>query len=223
MADRALYKNEFYNQYARDVHSQNGEDGVLAEILRRLGIEGGWVCEFGAWDGVHLSNTFNVVKTGKFQAVYIEGDNSKYGDLLRTVSQHPNIVPVKAYVTHEGAGSCLDTILSATPLPTDFDILSIDIDSYDYQVWESLKTYQPKIVVIEINSAVNTNVEGHIHKPGVLAGTSFLPMLNLGKRKGYTFVLHTGNMIFVRNDLFDKLDIHYDDPRENYRTYWNTY
>ena len=30
----------------------------------------------------------------------------------------------------------------------------------------------------------------------------------------------TGNMFFIRNDLFDKLDIHYDNPLENFRTCW---
>jgi len=74
-----LYSNLFYNRYAKDVHSQNGEDGIIEEILKRLNINNGWVCEFGAWDGIHLSNTFNLVKKG-FNAVFIEGDFKKYKD-----------------------------------------------------------------------------------------------------------------------------------------------
>ena len=50
--------------HAHDVHSQFGEDGVLAELLRRLGIERGWCCEFGAYDGVHLSNTRLLLEQG---------------------------------------------------------------------------------------------------------------------------------------------------------------
>jgi len=41
---------------------------------------------------------------------------------------------------------------------------------------------------------------------------------SLGIEKGYKFVLHTGNMIFIRNDLFDKLNISYNNPLENFRT-----
>jgi hypothetical protein len=33
-------------------------------------------------------------------------------------------------------------------------------------------------------------------------------------------VLHTGNMIFVRNDLFPKLNIKYISELENFRTNW---
>lgn len=39
--------------------------------------------------------------------------------------------------------------LKQTDIPNDFELLSIDIDSYDYQVWKSLKVYKPKIVIIE--------------------------------------------------------------------------
>ena len=79
-----LYSNLFYNRYAKDVHSQNGEDGIVEELLKRLNINSGWVCEFGAWDGIHLSNTFNLVQKG-FNAVFIEGDPVKFKDLLVTV------------------------------------------------------------------------------------------------------------------------------------------
>jgi hypothetical protein len=42
--------------FRENIHSQNGEDGIVAELLKRLKLNrsGGWVCEFGAWDGKHL-------------------------------------------------------------------------------------------------------------------------------------------------------------------------
>lgn len=114
----------------------------------------------------------------------------------------------------------MNTILEKTNIPLDFDVLSIDIDSYDYQVWKSLHTYKPKIVIIEINSSARVDNELHIHEHGKYQGTGFKPTLDLGVEKGYTFVLHTGNMFFVRDDLFDKLNIHYTNPLENFRTNW---
>ena len=215
-----MYTNTFYDKYKKDIHSQNGEDGIIEELLNRLQITEGWVCEFGAWDGIHLSNTFNLVKTTKFNAVFIEGDELKYKDLLNTVKKFPNIVPLKSYVDHNDTENSLDNLLKKTDIPNDFDILSIDIDSYDYHIWRSLKNYNPKIVIIEINSSVNTNNNYYIHQPPKYNGTGFRPTFNLGLKMGYTFVLHTGNMFFIRNDLFDKLNISNNNELENFRTDW---
>jgi hypothetical protein len=54
-------------KYKYDTYSQNGEDGILEEVFKRLGLDEFnkfWVVEFGAWDGKHLSNTFNLIKKG---------------------------------------------------------------------------------------------------------------------------------------------------------------
>ena len=54
----------FFDTYKQKFHSQWGEEGVILEILKRLEInpQNKWMCEFGAWDGKHLSNTFNLIK-----------------------------------------------------------------------------------------------------------------------------------------------------------------
>ncbi len=215
-----MYSNIFYNSFKKNIRSQNGEDGIIEELLKRLNIDNGWVCEFGAWNGKHLSNTFNLVENKDFNAVFIEGDKNKYKDLLKTVKEFPKIVPIEAMVDHNDSSNSLDNLLKQTEIPNDFDILSIDIDSYDYQVWKSLKVYKPKLVIIEINSSVKVNNDIHIHSPGKYQGTGFKPTYDLGLEKGYKFILHTGNMFFIRDDLFDKLNISYNNPLENFVTKW---
>ena len=38
-----------FNSFKRNVYSQNGEDGILQELLKKLNLEkNGWCCEFGA-------------------------------------------------------------------------------------------------------------------------------------------------------------------------------
>lgn len=199
--------------YRKNVYSQNGEDGVIEEILKRLEInDSATFCEFGAWDGIHLSNTYNLVNKG-WKGVYIEGDEEKYKDLLKTSEKHkPNIIPINKFVDIQGENS-LDNILKDTFLPKDFDLLSIDVDSFDYQIWDSFSDYFPKIVIIEIDSSVvppKETTHTVVNKKVTIQGSSWYSTLKLGQTKGYFNVCHTGNMIFIRNDLVnDKFDVGY--------------
>lgn len=196
------------NKYASNTHSQNGEDGIIAEIFNRLGLADKnnlWCVEFGAWDGIYLSNTFLLVELG-WNAVYIEGEPDRYDDLLKTAKRFPKITPIKAFVARVSTDqNSLDNLLSKTNISKDFELLSIDIDSYDCDVWESLTNYQPKVVVIEINSSVPPGILWR-HSSKTQGGT-FSSTLKVGVSKGYTLVCHTGNLIFVRNDLVDKLNL----------------
>lgn len=189
--------------YRRDIYSQNGEDGVIEELSTRLDLKAGWFCEFGAWDGRHGSNTFNLLLQG-WSGVMIEGDPRRYHKLQRTASKFPDRLFTRcAYVAADADDAAsLASLLSSTPIPTDFDVLSIDIDGPDWHVWNSLTTYLPKVVIIEINSSYppGTSI---IH--GERQGSSFSATVDLGRRKGYQPVCHTGNLFFVRDDLVARL------------------
>jgi hypothetical protein len=196
-----------FNMYGHNIHSQNGEDGIISELLNRLNLKNPsdrWCVEFGAWDGIHLSNTFALVEGG-WKAVYIEGQESRFQALIKTTKKYPNIFPIRAFVSrYSNEENSLDRLLADTSVPKSFDLLSIDIDSYDSDVWESLVNYFPKIVVIEINSLVPPGI---YWRHGVrTAGNTFSETLKVGIKKGYTLVCHTGNLIFVKNELMYHLD-----------------
>ncbi len=195
-----------FDSFRFNIHSQNGEDGVINELLNRLNFSNNnfWCVEFGAWDGIHLSNTFALVERG-WNAVYIEGDLNRYKDLLVTASKFKKIVPINSFVSKGGDMNSLDEILSKTDIPADFDLLSIDIDSYDCDVWDSLKNYTPKIVVIEINSSIPPGI--YWRHSDKTPGNTFTATVALADDKGYTLVCHTGNLFFIRNDLVDTLKI----------------
>lgn len=207
-----------FNKFGNNVHSQNGEDGIIAEIFNRLNSDyiqkDYWCVEFGAWDGIFLSNTFALVEKG-WNAVYIEGEPTRYKALLKTCLKFEKIIPIKAFVAKTADDkNSLDNLLASTVIPKDFDLLSIDIDSYDCDVWESLSNYSPKVVIIEINSSVPPGI---LQKHGDQAqGNSFSSTLKVGIKKSYTLVCHTGNLIFVKTDLVSKLDlpqIYIDNPQ----------
>ena len=195
-----------FNDFKKNVYSQNGEDGILEEILKKLDLrKNGWCCEFGAWDGIHGSNTFNLVKNFSYRAIYIESDKNKFKDLKKTESKYPNIYAINKKIDkNKNSPDSLEKVLEKTKIPLDFEILSIDIDSYDLDVWETLEKYKPKIVVIEINSSI---------EPGIIQkydsknqGNSFSATVEIGKKKGYVLVCHTGNCIFLREDLKNKIN-----------------
>ena len=197
-----------FNNFKKNIYSQNGEDGILEEILKKLNLKiNGWCCEFGAWDGKHGSNTFNLVKNFGYKAIYIESDKNKFKNLKKTQKEYPNIFAINETIDkNKNSVNSLERILEKTEIPFDFEILSIDIDSYDLEVWESLEKYKPKIVVIEINSSI---------KPGIIQrhnlnlknqGSSFTATVEVGKKKGYLLVCHTGNCIFLKEEFKDKIN-----------------
>lgn len=191
--------------FRSNIYSQNGEDGVIAELVRRLGLDepaDRWCVEVGAWDGKHLSNTFRLVEDRNWNAIYIEADPAKFRDLEATAAQHCSIEPILGAVgnPHEGR-STLDALLSETPLPVAYDLLSIDIDSSDLEVWAQHREYRASIVVLEINSSI---------RPGILQwhsssapGNSFSSTINVARHMGYTLACHTGNLIFVADEFAD--------------------
>lgn len=130
----------------------------------------------------------------------------RYQELLQTSKSFFKIIPINATVNRRSCRkTSLDSILADTKIPKGFDLMSIDIDSFDYSVWKSLNNYSPKIVVIEI---ISSACPGIFWQHGFKTpGNTFSQVVKLGVHKGYKLVCHTGNLIFVRNDLVGKLNI----------------
>jgi len=196
------------NRYCSNFTSQNGEDGVLRFLCKRIGIEpDGWCCEFGAWDGIKFSNTYILWSQCNLNAVLIESDVNKFKELRNNTAKYDRVYIVNATVAnkHEEKNS-LDNILNKFNIPRhDIDILSIDVDGYEYSIWQSVCDYKAKIVVIEVNPYQKPHVEfiDNITNEALFLGTTPKPMVQLGKDKGYELVAHLAcNLIFVRKDLF---------------------
>jgi len=195
--------NQWLNQYSKNITSQCGEDGILEKVLETIEERNNWSVEFGAWDGKHMSNTFNLVKNKGYSGVFIEGDTDKFTDLKKMFDHMKNVVLINTFVGFdEDAG--LDTILKSKEIPLDFDILSIDIDGNDYHVWNAIKLYNPKVVVIEFNPTIPNEVEFvQPRDMKISQGSSLLSLNNLGKEKGYELVAVTKlNAIFVQSKYF---------------------
>ena len=194
-----------FEGFRRNVHSQNGEDGVLMELIDRLGLPSPGICvEVGASDGT-LSNVLRLIEKG-WRGVLIEHAEINVA-ALRALAQRFSAGQVKVLRRMVGYGERdgLDAVMGLTDVPREFDLLSIDIDGYDFQVWRAFTRYQPKIVIVEINSGIPLGIR-QVHGEG-RQGASFTSMLELGAAKGYRLACHTGNMVFVRADLLGRLGL----------------
>jgi hypothetical protein len=194
--------------YARRTYSQNGEEGIITEILRRISKDftlDRWCVEFGAWDGVYLSNTCKFIREDGYKAVLIEGNPEKISELEKNFPSN-EIEIICKYVDFEGVNS-LDTILSETRIPSDFDFISIDVDGVDYHIFDSLKKYSPKIVCIEFNPSI-PNMVDYVQPRDfrVNHGSSAKALNRLAESKGYKLVSVLGyNLFFVKREFLNSV------------------
>jgi hypothetical protein len=192
--------------FEKNIQSQFGEDGVIEEIFNRIGTANKICVEFGAWDGIHLSNTWNLWHNKEWNALLIEGDKAKFDLLVSNTSNFKNVYPYLTYVSTEG-DTAIESILNKVSFPKDLDLVSIDIDGDDYYIFESLINFTPRLILIEYNPTVPPGVE-IIQKRGEYFGSSALSLLKLGHKKGYKLAHMTDtNMFFINENLFSKLDI----------------
>lgn len=209
-----------YHQYCKNIYSQNGEDGILEQLLKELKITQGTFCEFGASNGITSSNTYNLITKHGFTGIAIEPDPKRYTACVQNYRSFSNVQVFQGLVLYDDKNNDLDAWLQKGNLPKDLDVLSIDIDCNDYYVWQNLNQYQPKIVIIETNPYRDPIFDELPGKPcpdytidplkfwhpgRVAVGCSFISAIRLGLQKGYIPVSFTGNLTFVRKDLINKL------------------
>ncbi len=203
--------------YERNVTSQAGEDGVSARALELLGDEqrNGWCVEFGAFDGRLASNTYALITERGYSAVLIEADPERFTALQRTHGARPGVHALRRLVGFDGEDR-LDRVLAAAPadLPRDFDLLSIDIDGNDYHVWEAVRDYRPKLVVVEYNPTIPDEVDFVQPRDlSVRQGSSLTALHRLGLAKGYRLIHATMvNAIFCDGPLFERFGVSDDSP-----------
>lgn len=197
-----------------NTYSQTGEDGIIAKILSLLPETDRWCVEFGAWDGIHLSNVRKLILEERYRAILIDGDDRKFQSLRSNYAGNNEVQTVNAFVGFD-ADSGLDRILSSHSIPKNFDFLSIDIDGNDYHVWEAVKEYRPKVVCVEFNPTIPSEVH-FVQKPDhrTNQGSSLLALDQLARAKGYQLVcVLPWNAFFVDEKYFAKFEIADNKPQ----------
>ena len=210
--------------FERRVFSQNGEDGMIEEIFRRIGEQSKYFVEFGVESGIQC-NAARLVWEEQWNGLFMETDDAQFQELCQRYRPCAGVRCVQALV----ASTNIEALLEANAVPREFDLLSIDVDGNDYWIWAAITQWRPRVVVIEYNAAyppprkwVMRENPNHRWDGTSYYGASLASLAALGEKKDYTLVAtdsHGVNAFFVRNDLVDEqfLDpiaqYHYSPPR----------
>jgi len=133
--------------YYGNIHSQRGQDGILAEIFRRLKISTGLFVEFGAWDGIYLSNCRLLYEKG-WAGVFIESDQGRFKRLQTHYEKAERIRCIRGTV-----GTTVETSLGRILEnyqvdPETVTFVSIDVDGPDLDILKVINC-RPPVVLIE--------------------------------------------------------------------------
>ncbi len=215
------------NRHEHQVFSQNGEDGILTEILRRVGVKDKFFVEIGVGDGLE-NNTAFLLSQG-WQGRWIEGNAEQVESIRRnfkTQLKSGQLGLANGFVKAEN----IDGLFQGLKIPPEFDVLSLDVDRNTYWIWAALKNFRPRVAVIEYNASFPPSVDWKVEYAAdrvwnetSYMGASLKALELLGRELGYSLVgcdLGGVNAFFVRNDLAgDKFaepftaENHYEPPR----------
>lgn len=177
-----------------NVFSQYGEDIILDFILKNIGTTNQYFVDFGAGDGINLSNSRRFKLSG-WNGLMMDGDNKGNNEVK------------KEFITAEN----INQLFAKYSVPREFDFLSIDIDGQEYWVLKNLE-YEPRVVVCEFNGTIPCDIsktvplkEDFMFDGSDYYGVSLLALKKLMESKGYTLIFQhlIINAFFIRNDLLD--------------------
>jgi glycosyltransferase involved in cell wall biosynthesis len=172
-------------------YSQNGEDGVIAEILRRVGTANRFFVEFGVESGQE-GNCVYLADVAAWSGLFMEADGRLYRLLERKYAPRRSILTAEAKVTPQN----IERLLQEHEVPAEPDVMSIDVDGQDYWIWEAINAYRPRLLVIEFNSSLDpTRRLVQPREEGGWDGTEYFgaslgAIRSLGEEKTYRLV-HT--------------------------------
>jgi len=200
------------NKYECQVFSQNGEDGIIQEIFNRIGLTNKYFVEFGVENGLECNSTNLLYKD--WSGLWIEGSHdfcNQISGRFKDIIDGSRLKIQNEFITAEN----IQLIFDGANVPSEPDLLSIDIDYNDYYVWKAITKYQPRVVVIEYNSIFRPDTHfvvkynpKRIWDKTSYFGASLLALEQLGDEKGYHLVgcvFSGSNAFFVRKDLVGDL------------------
>lgn len=189
--------------YRRQRITQNGEEDIIARIFEVAGSGNRFCCEYGAWDGIFLSNTRALILDG-WSALLIEGDAQKFHDLRANYAGNAAVSVECAFV--DAGDNSLGRILERKGLATRrLDFLSIDVDGGDFAHFSALDRLPslPRLVLVEVQPEHGPDrlemVPDDVASENI--GQPLAVFVRRGRELGYRLVCYLGcNAFFLSED-----------------------
>lgn len=204
--------------FENKIFSQNGEDGILQEIFKRIGTTNNFFVEFGVENGQEC-NGRHLLESCGWSGLWIDGSKENVQQAKVQFKKFP-ITIVDHFITKEN----IVELFSQSAVIKNLDLLSIDIDGNDYWIWQELKSYKARVVVIEYNAKYLANQDWimpynskHLYDGSAYFGASLKALCQLGENLGYRLVGCDSvgvNAFFVREDLLQEKFTHIDGGAE---------
>lgn len=182
------------------------EDGIIEKIFSLIGIDNSSriCCEFGAWDGIHLSNVRNLILNG-WSGILIEGEEVKYKELVKNYADNTRVFAIQKFV--DVGENSLESIIRAIPIDNileKIDLLVIDVDGLDYEIFSNL-AFRPRVICVEVNAGHHPENESIISQE--IAKNNVGQPLNcfskVAKKQGYGLVGYSGNAFYIRDEIIE--------------------
>ena len=130
---------------------------IIQYIFNTLNIKQGFFLEFGAWDGINLSNA-RLLFENNWNGMFIEGDKAKFEDLRNNYS-NTNILAENIYLDDQKNN--INKVLKNNKIKH-IDFCSIDVDGLDLRLFKTFKEVLPTVVCIEGAQVLHPLFEGII-------------------------------------------------------------
>lgn len=193
-------------RHSFQVCSQNGEDGIIQEIFRRIGTTNRVFFESGVGDGSE-NNTAFLLSLG-WTGFWVDASPRCLQRLEKAGLGGQRLRHTQAMLNRENVVQ----VLSDLGVPLDLDLLSLDIDQNTYHVWGAMGAeFKPRVLVIEYNGVIPAEIKWKVayNAERVWDGThNFGASLKayeiLCRKMGYSLVgcdPFGANAFFVRDDL----------------------
>lgn len=193
--------------------SQNGEDGIIDYLTRKIDNPNNYFLEIGASNGID-NNSAWLAFVRNYNGLMLDGDPESL-KRAKSIKHNMGVEYLQMFVNKDNTSIILDRMLYSNP-----DMVSLDIDGIDYYVAKSLieNGLRPKIFIVEYNSTFGPNQEitvdyksdfniSEAHDTNLYYGVSVAGWRKFLSNKGYQFVTVDSNgvnAIFVDRKEFDK-------------------